>query len=41
LVEPPVKDTIVDMIGEPARGVVDVTEVETIETANSTPPPAC
>jgi hypothetical protein len=38
--EAPVKDTIVDMIEEPVRGVVDVTEVETIETANSTPPPA-
>ena len=40
LVEPLVKDAIIDMIGEPARGVVDVTEVETIDTANSTPPPA-
>ena len=40
LVEARVKDTIIDVIDEPVHGVVDVTEVETLETANSTHPPA-
>ena len=40
LAEAPVRDTIVDMIEEPVHGVADDTEVEMIETVNSTPPPA-
>ena len=36
-VEVPVEDTIIDVIEEPVPGVVDVTEVQTIATANSTP----
>jgi hypothetical protein len=34
--EAPIKDTIIDVIEEPV-GVVDVTEVHTIATANTTP----
>jgi hypothetical protein len=37
VVEAPVEDTIIDVIEEPVPGVVDVTEVQTIATANSTP----
>ena len=37
VVEAPVEDTIIDVIEQPAPGVVDVTEVQTIATANSTP----
>ena len=32
-----VEDTIIDVIDEPVPSVVDVTEVQTIATANSTP----
>ena len=35
------KDTITNPIQEPVPDVVDVTEVKTIETANSAPAPAC
>ena len=35
--EAPVEDTIIDVIDEPVPSVVDVTEVRTIATANSTP----
>jgi len=31
-----VEDTIIDVIEEPVPGVVDVTEVQTMATANST-----
>jgi hypothetical protein len=37
VVEAPAEDTIIDVIEEPVPGVVDVTEVQTIATANSTP----
>jgi hypothetical protein len=37
VVEAPVEDTIIDVIEEPVPGVVDVTEVHTIATANSNP----
>jgi hypothetical protein len=35
--EAQVEDTIIDVIDEPVPSVVDVTEVQTIATANSTP----
>jgi hypothetical protein len=40
VVKVPVEETSVDVIEEPAPGVVDVAEDETIQTANSTPSPA-
>jgi hypothetical protein len=37
VVEAPVKDTIIDAIEEPVAGVIDVTEAQTVATADSTP----
>jgi hypothetical protein len=37
VVEARAEDTIVDVIAEPVPGVIDVTEDQTIATANSTP----
>jgi hypothetical protein len=36
VVEAPVKETIIDAIEEPVAGVIDVTEAQTVATADST-----